>query len=68
MSTISEVQAFLAFLSEVFVEKEHCFPRSIPRATAEVENTRHVTVPVHSMSIVAPIPSPEPASVVASSG
>lgn len=67
MSTMSEVRAFLAFLREVFVEKEYCFPRTISRETTEVEIASHVAAPAHHMITVAPIPSSEPASMVASS-
>lgn len=66
MSTISEVHAFLVFLREVFVEKEHCFPRTNSRAAAKVEHSSHVALPVHHMSRMAP--SSELASMVASSG
>ncbi|KAH8910878.1 PLP-dependent transferase [Coniochaeta sp. PMI_546] len=66
MSTISEVHAFLVFLREVFVEKEHCFPRTNSRAAAKVEHSSHVALPVHHMSRMAP--SSELVSMVASSG
>jgi molybdenum cofactor sulfurtransferase len=64
MSTIGEVHTFLAFLREVFVEKEHCLPVNISHVTTEVEDT---TSHVHHIGVVARAPSSGLAGMVASS-
>lgn len=64
MSTLSEVQAFLAFLREVFmfVDEEHYSPRTVSRAITEVGNASHAVVPAYHPAMPALIA----ASMVAS--
>ncbi|KAB5580638.1 pyridoxal phosphate-dependent transferase [Coniochaeta sp. 2T2.1] len=63
MSTISDIHAFLSFLGEVFVEKEHCLfpqqPMTISKTTTEVppENNNNYNANNH-MSGVASAPVP----------
>jgi len=71
MSTLGEVHAFISFLREVFVEKEHCLPPVRAPPGPPVANTSRVVVsPVqyHMSAVAASHPPSDGSSMVASSG